>query len=51
MLFDQDTAMVKAKEPSDYIWENMGYARKRQKLFFWIVMVLLGIVIFFAYIV
>ena len=48
-LLKQDTTMVKASEPSDYIWENMGYSRGYQKFYFWIVVLLLGIIIYVAY--
>ena len=50
-VLGEEIELKKAKEPSDYIWENMGYTAKRQAVFFWIIMLVLGIIIIFSYII
>jgi hypothetical protein len=48
-LFGKRVQIARAKEPSNYIWENMGYSNRRQSIAFYIVMLVLGFIIFIAY--
>lgn len=48
-IFGKAVSISRAKEPSNYIWENMGYTDQHQNLMFYVVIAFLALVLFLAY--
>jgi hypothetical protein len=48
-IFGKPVNIKRAKEPSEYIWENMGITEEKQKISFYFVMAFLAVILFFAY--
>lgn len=48
-IFGKAVKIERAKEPSEYVWENMAYSSGQQRRNFWLVMIPFIIVLFFAY--
>ena len=48
-LFGKPITYMRPKEPSNYIWENMAFTSKRKKIYFFIIMCVIGLLLFLAY--